>query len=202
VNAGAAATVLPKPSRPEMEFWYYESRKPDLKHFAEWLSTTFLSVFIQKHNGWVIPTIQSIHIVGIGVVLGSVFMIDLRVLGWAWMDETLRQTTNRFGPWLTAALCMLLATGALMVIGEPVRELVTFSFWLKMFLVAVGTLIAAIFQITLRKHEQQWEEVLVNRRSIKCLAVLTFLIWVCIIILGRLIAYDHVWGSWSPATKA
>jgi Ca2+/Na+ antiporter len=173
-----------------------------LKQFAEWLSTTFLSVFIQKHNSWVIPTIQSIHIVGIGVVLGSVFMIDLRVLGWAWMDQTLRQTTSRFGPWLTAALCVLLATGVLMVVGEPVRELVTFSFWLKMFLVAVGTLIAAIFLITLRKHEQQWEETLVNRGSIKCLAVLTFLIWVCIIILGRLIAYDHVWGSWSPATKA
>jgi putative copper export protein len=129
-------------------------------------------------------------------------MIDLRVLGLAGMDQTLRQITTRFGPWLTAALCVLLATGALMVIGEPVRELVTLSFWLKMFFVAVGTLIAAIFQITLRKHEQQWEETLVNRRSIKCLAVLTFLIWVCIIILGRLIAYDHVWGSWSPATKA
>ena len=173
-----------------------------MKQFAEWLSTTFLSVFIQKHNSWVIPAIQSIHIVGIGVVLGSVFMIDLRVLGLAGMDQTLRQITTRFGPWLTAALCVLLATGALMVIGEPVRELVTLSFWLKMFFVAVGTLIAAIFQITLRKHEQQWEETLVNRRSIKCLAVLTFLIWVCIIILGRLIAYDHVWGSWSPATKA
>jgi hypothetical protein len=173
-----------------------------LKQFAKWLSTTFLSVYMQKHNGWVIPAVQSIHIVGIGVVLGSVFMIDLRVLGWAWMDQTLRQTTSRFGPWLTAALCVQLTTGVLMVIGEPVRELVTFSFWLKMFLVAVGTLIAVIFQITLRKHEQQWEETLVNRRSIKCLAILTFLIWVCIIILGRLIAYDHVWGSWSPATKA
>jgi hypothetical protein len=136
------------------------------------------------------------------VVLGSVFMIDLRVLGWAGMDQTLRQTTTRFGPWLTTALCVLLATGVLMVIGEPVRELVTFSFWLKMVFVAVGTLIAAIFQIALRNHEQKWEETLVNRRSIKCLAVLTFLIWVCIIILGRLIAYDHVWGSWSPATKA
>jgi hypothetical protein len=173
-----------------------------LKQFAKWLSTTFLSVFIQRHNSWVIPTIQTIHIVGIGVVLGSVFMIDLRVLGWAGMDQTLRQTTTRFGPWLTAALYLQLATGVLMVIGEPVRELVTFSFWLKMVFVAVGTLIAAIFQITLRNHEQKWEETLVNRRSIKCLAVLTFLIWVCIIILGRLIAYDHVWGSWSPATKA
>jgi hypothetical protein len=172
-----------------------------LKQFAKWLSTTFLSVFIQRHNSWVIPTIQTIHIVGIGVVLGSVFMIDLRVLGWAGMDQTLRQTTTRFGPWLTAALYVQLATGVLMVIGEPVRELVTFSFWLKMSLVAVGTLIAATFQITLRTHEQQWEEALVKRGSIKCLAVLTFLIWVCIIILGRLIAYDHVWGSWSPATK-
>ena len=173
-----------------------------MKQFAKWLSTTFLSVLIQRHNSWVIPTIQTIHIVGIGVVLGSVFMIDLRVLGWAGMDQTLRQTTTRFGPWLTAALYLQLATGVLMVIGEPVRELVTFSFWLKMVFVGVGTLIAAIFQITLRNHEQKWEETLVNRRSIKWLAVFTLLIWVCIIILGRLIAYDHVWGSWSPSTKA
>ena len=173
-----------------------------MKQFAQWLSTTFLSVLMQKHNSWVIPTVQSIHIIGIGVVMGSVFVIDLRVLGWAWMDQTLRQTISRFGPWLTAALCVQLTTGLLKVIGEPVRELVTFSFWLKMFLVAVGTLIALIFQISLRKHEQHWEETLVNRRSIKCLAILTFLIWVCIIILGRLIAYDHVWGSWSPAAKA
>ena len=89
-----------------------------------------------------------------------------------------------------------------MVIGEPVRELVTFSFWLKMFLVALGTLIAATFQMALRKHEQHWEETVVKRAGIKWLAILTFLIWVAIIILGRLIAYDHVWGSWSPATKA
>ena len=173
-----------------------------MRQFAEWISTTFLSVCIQNHNSWAIPTIQSIHIVGIAVVLGSVFMIDLRILGWAGMDQTLRQTTSRFIPWLTAGLCLQLATGLLMVIGEPVRELVTFSFWLKMFLVAVSTLIAAIFQITLRKHEPQWEETLIHRRSIKWLAMLTFLIWACIIILGRLIAYDHVWGSWSPATKA
>jgi hypothetical protein len=149
-----------------------------------------------------IPAIQSVHIVGIGVVLGSVFMIDLRILGWAGMDQTLRQTTSRFGPWLTGALCLLLATGLLMVIGEPVRELVTFSFWLKMFLVAVGTVIAAVFQIKVRKHEREWEETLVHRRSIKWLAILTFLVWACIIVLGRLIAYDHIWGSWSPATKA
>jgi len=59
-------------------------------------------------------------------------MIDLRILGWAGKDLTLRQTTERFGPWLTSSLWLLLVTGILMVVGEPVRELVTFSFWLKM----------------------------------------------------------------------
>jgi hypothetical protein len=176
--------------------------KAVLNRFAEWLSQTFLSTVIQNHNSWVIPTIQSIHIVGIGVVVASVFMVDLRILGWAGMDQTLRQTTDRFGPWLTGGLCVLLATGGLMVIGEPVRELVTVSFWLKMFLVAVGTLVATVFRISLRKYEKDWEETISGRASIKCLAVLTFLIWVAIIILGRLIAYDHVWGSWSPAQKA
>ena len=173
-----------------------------MNQFAQWLSQTYLSILIQNHNGWVIPTIQSIHIAGIGVVLTSVFMVDLRILGWAGADETLRQTTNRFGPWLTGALCVLLATGILMVIGEPVRELVTVSFWLKMFLVGVGTLVAAVFQVSLRRHEEHWEDAAGNRASIKWLAVLTFLIWVAIIILGRLIAYDHVWGSWSPAQKS
>ena len=170
-----------------------------MRDFALWLSTTPPSLFIQEHYNWAIPTIQSIHIVGIGLVMGSVLMIDLRILGWAWADQTLRQTAGRFGPWLTASLWLLLATGILMVIGEPVRELVTFSFWLKMSLVAVGAVVALVFQRTLRTNEQQWEESLVHRRSIKILAVLTFLIWAFIVVLGRLIAYDHVWGSWSPA---
>jgi hypothetical protein len=172
-----------------------------VKQFALWLSTTQPSLFIQEHNSWTIPTIQSIHIVGIAIVMGSVLLIDLRVLGWAGMDQTLGQTARRFGPWLTGSLWLLLATGILMVVGEPVRELVTFSFWLKMALVAVGALVAIVFQSALRRHEQQWEATLIHRPSVRVLAVLTFLVWACIIVLGRLIAYDHVWGSWSPAAR-
>jgi hypothetical protein len=168
--------------------------------FTHWLSQTWLSLAIQTHE-WIIPTIQSIHIVAIGIVMASVFMIDLRVLGLAGRDQSLLDTTRRFGPWLSGALCVLLGTGIVMIIGEPARELLAFSFWFKMFLVAVGTLIAAIFQITLKKNEHTWEKSL-HRWSVKSLAVFTFLIWVGIIILGRLIAYDNVWGSWSLSPKA
>ena len=173
-----------------------------MNQFAEWLSTTSLSVFIQNHNGWVIPGVQSIHIVGIAIVIGSAFMISLRILGFAGMDQTVRQTTNRFGPWLTGALWLCLVTGILMVVGEPVRELITFSFWAKMSLVALIAVLAAIYRHSLRKNEQQWEGVMLRRASVRWVTVLTFLVWMCIIVLGRLIAYDHVWGASSPAKKA
>ena len=163
-----------------------------MHQFALWLASTPPSVFLQEHNAWAIPAIQSVHIVGIGLVMGSVLMIDLRILGLAWTDQTLGQTSGRFGPWLTGSLWLLLATGLLMVVGEPVRELVSFSFWLKMALVAVGTVAAVAFQRALRREEGG---------SMKTLAVLTFLVWIAVIFLGRLIAYDHVWGSWSPAPR-
>ena len=172
-----------------------------MKQFALWLSTTLPSVFLQEHNGWAIPTIQTIHIVGIAIVMGSVLMIALRILGWAGTDQTLRQTTIRFGPWLVGSLGLLAVTGALMVVGDPVRELVTFSFWMKMILVGAGTLSASLFQWTLRTGERRWENTHVHNPYIKSLAILTLLLWVGIVVLGRLIAYDHVWGSWSPAER-
>lgn len=172
-----------------------------MRDFALWLAATSPSVLIQEHNSWAIPAIQSAHILGIAMVMGSVLMIDLRILGLTWTDQTLRQTTDRFGPWLTGSLWLLLATGLLMVIGEPVRELVTFSFWLKMTLVAIAAVVAVIFQRALRTHERHWEDTLVRRASVKGLAVGTFLIWMAIIVLGRLIAYDHVWGRLSPSVN-
>ena len=170
--------------------------------FADWLSTTGPSVFIQRHEAWMVPSIQSFHIMGIGLVVGCVFMLTLRIFGLASMDQTLRQTHARFGPWLTGALWLVACTGALLVVGEPVRELVTFSFWLKMALVACVVGVAVSFRRMLSAHEPAWEEAFMSRGPAKAMAVASCLVLICIIILGRLIAYDHVWGHLSPSTKA
>jgi cytochrome bd-type quinol oxidase subunit 2 len=167
--------------------------------FAEWLTKTNVSHTLRVHESWLIPGVQSVHIIGIAVILGSLFMIVLRILGRAGMDQTLAETTYRFGPWLVGALCLQLITGIVMIVAEPVRELVNFSFWAKMIFVVAGTLLSGVFLYTFPNHEEHWEA-LVKRRSIKSMAVLTLLIFLCIIVLGRLIAYDHIWGSWSPAT--
>ena len=173
-----------------------------MNDFATWLSTTPPSVFIQNHEVWMIPVIQALHIIGIGIAVGSALMMTLRVLGRVGMDQTVLAIQRRFGPWLTGALCLLLASGGLLIVAEPVRELVTVSFWVKMVFVAVLAVLAALFQASVRQHDSQWEQHLARRRSVRLAALLIFLVLGCIILLGRLIAYDHIWGSLSPATKA
>jgi uncharacterized membrane protein len=168
-----------------------------MKHFAVWLSTTVPSLALQRNEVWAIPTIQSIHIVGIGLVLGCVLMLTLRVLGMAGADRTLLQTQQRFGPWLSGALLLLLATGLVLVVAEPERELLAFSFWLKMVLVACGAALSWWFQHSVRAHAQAWETALSRQRRVRALAAVALLIWVAIIFLGRFIAYDHIWGSLS-----
>src|SRR5688572_3198701 len=133
-----------------------------MNEFAEWLATTSVSLTIQSHL-WIIPAVQSIHIVCIGMVIASVFMIDLRIFGWAGRDQTLLETTRRYSPWLWAALGVLLVTGILMVVGEPVRELMSLSFWLKMSLIIVGIVVATLFQFSLRRNSRQWEDAAINR---------------------------------------
>ncbi|MEJ0004941.1 MAG: DUF6644 family protein [Steroidobacteraceae bacterium] len=173
-----------------------------MNHFAEWLSSTFPSIFMQMHEAWIIPIIQSLHIIGIGTAVGSALMLTLRVLGWVGTDQSMLDTQRRFGPWLTAALYLLLASGLLLIIAEPVRELITFSFWLKMGCVATLALIAGAFQASVRRNDQHWEHTLIRLPAVRVAAALTVVLWCCIIILGRLIAYDHIWGHLSPATKA
>ena len=64
------------------------------------------------------------------------------------------------------------------------------------------TVLAAVFQASVTRGEDRWEQGFVRRRSVRLTAVLIFVVLGCIIILGRLIAYDHIWGHLSPATKA
>ncbi len=172
-----------------------------LKAVADWILATPPSVLLQKNEAWFIPVMQSVHITGIGVVLACVLMMALRVLGYAGVDRSVLQTQERYGPWLAGALWLLLATGLLIIACEP-RALTTFSFWVKMILVAVGALVAWMFQRSVRAQGAAWDEVLARRASVKIMAVATLLVWIAIVFLGRFIAYDQIWGKLSPSAPS
>ncbi|MEJ0035633.1 MAG: DUF6644 family protein [Gammaproteobacteria bacterium] len=164
-----------------------------------------------KVAGWIIPLLQSIHIVTIGVVFVSSLMIALRVFGRMRADEPFPVVWKRFAPWMWIGLVVMVITGVFLVLGEPVREFTALSFWLKMTLLAVAVIITAIFGRTFGPaaasraagSAAQAAGAYAPTRDefspgAKAVAGGIMVIWLAIIFLGRAIAYDvEVWGSLS-----
>ena len=165
--------------------------------FAEWLGSTPLSIAIQSRL-WLTPLLQTIHITMIGIVFVSMLMVALRVLGQVRADEPLAEVWHRFAPWFWTALGVMLGTGVILTIGEPVREVSALSFWLKMSLIVIGVLSALYFGRTVAAAAGAVTPVYSSRARV--VAVATILLWLVIIFLGRSIAYDvEIWESWHLA---
>lgn len=164
---------------------------------AEWLQTTPVSVTIQSVT-WVIPLLQSIHILMIGVVFISISMIALRVLGRVRADETFSAVWRRFAPWMWCGLVVMAVTGLTLIVGEPIREFTALSFWLKMTLIAAAVICTIVFARTVKPADGAPDPEF--SLATKSAVVVALAVWIAIIFLGRAIAYDAaVWGSLSPS---
>jgi hypothetical protein len=165
--------------------------------FAAWLQATPFSVAIQS-TLWLTPLLQTIHITMIGIVFVSMLNVALRVLGQIRADEPLADVWRRFAPWFWSALCVMAATGLVLSISEPVRQVTALSFWLKMALLAVGIVSALSFGRVIRAAAGP--ENSVSSGKARVVAVATVLLWVAIMFLGRWIAYDvEIFESWHLA---
>lgn len=151
---------------------------------------------------WVVPTFQSIHIISLAILFTSVLMIGLRVLGLIWSKQSLRQTAARFAPWAWVALASLAISGIILILAEPIRELMAISFWVKMALLAIAIVISIRFLRAAQRDEQFADADGTPDGAYRRNAVITLVIWVAIIFMGRFIAYDPlIWGSLSPISS-
>jgi len=147
-------------------------RTQSLDRFCSWLEQTPLSQAIQS-TGWVVSAVQTIHILAIAVVLSAVLMPDLDLLGKVGREQPFERVTSRFRPVSCCALPNILATGVVMIIGEPARSLANPVFQLKILLP-----LAAI-AVTAGLHKDS-----------RIIAILSLSLWVGIVFAGRWIAYS------------
>ncbi len=159
-----------------------------LLEFVTWLAGTSASEQIQKAL-WLIPLVQSVHILAVAMLGSAVLMVDLRILGVSGGAVSMQQTAHRFLPWIWWGLVVLAATGAVLIIGEPKRSLINPAFQLKMLMILIGIVITLGFQHALRQHAANWDDNARGRTVTHALAVFTMVLWIAIAIAGRWIAY-------------
>ncbi len=159
-----------------------------IRHFATWIANTPVSHLIEDVS-WIVPLVQTIHILCLAIILSSVGMLDLRLMGLAGKRVTISGMAARFLPPIWWALAVLAATGMTLIVGEPERSLPNPAFQLKMALLAAAILVTIGFQFTVRRNAEYWDLSPTRRRQAKLTATVSLLLWIGIAVCGRLIAY-------------
>ena len=159
-----------------------------IAQFSEWLAGTELSLLFSTVS-WIVPLVQTIHILAIAIVIASMAMLNLRVVGIAGRSHGVGQMAERFLPWMWRALPVLVATGAMLIVAEPPRSLLNPLFQAKMGLLLVVVLLTVGFQAMLKTRAAGWDADAGVPPGARLIAVLSLIVWVAIIFAGRWIAY-------------
>jgi hypothetical protein len=159
-----------------------------MQRLSDALAQTDGSVAIAS-AGWVIPTVQAIHIVAIAIVMSATAMLNLRLAGFIGQDSSVRRLANSSLPWLWWALPVLLATGLVMILGEPARELTNAYFWSKMAMVLLAIALTMVLQRLLDDCPYR-EMAPAKRRATRAISLLSLAVWLAIVFCGRWIAYS------------
>ncbi len=131
-------------------------------------------------SAWAYPALESLHIIGVGLLLGSLVLVDLRVWGRGG-DIALAPLARLALPVTLAGFAALALSGLLMFAAAPGEMLANRLFVIKMGLVMLAGLNAAWFHArgSLRHVDA----------TARALALVSLGLWLAIIILGRWIAY-------------
>ena len=109
-----------------------------------------------RENDVLFPLIESVHVVAICLVVGSVLAVDLRLLGLASTTRPVSRVIEGILPLTWAAFAVALASGSLLFISNATKYLENGYFVAKMFLIAAAGLNMAIFHLVNGKDLKRW----------------------------------------------
>jgi hypothetical protein len=141
---------------------------------------------------WLYPSVEIVHITGIGLLFGSIAVLDLRLLGLS-RSIPARRLAAHVLPWTAASFLLIVPSGLLMFIAHATDFVSSPLFFIKMGLILAAGVNAALFHTMVFRTADVWdaEEMrhLPPPPSARVSAAVSLLLWVAVIACGRLLAY-------------
>lgn len=139
-----------------------------------------------REHAWLYPIVETLHIIGFAVLVGAVAMFDLRVLGFG-RQLPVKALARHLLPWSAGSMLLVLPTGLLLFVADPLALLANRIFLLKLALIAVAGLNALAFHAGPWRRAEAWPERTPGRAILH--ALLSLGLWIAVIACGRLLAY-------------
>ncbi len=159
-----------------------------LLKFCEWLSHTSLSASLREGT-YDYPVLLIIHVLSIALFGGMVAVGNLRVLGVAMRRVPVSQVIGQFRIWKWAGFCLLLVTGLLLSLSDPVEYGGNVMYWISLLLLLAAGVNAYVFRFGIYRSVASWDEATIAPPSARRWAGLSLALWIALIFAGRAIAF-------------
>jgi Family of unknown function (DUF6644) len=149
--------------------------------FESWQNTWLGEAM--RGSRWLFPAVESVHLLGMALLLGTVLIVNLRFFGLGMRNTPASRVARQLASFTWGSLCVMLLTGPVMFMTDPVKYSKNVWLWTK-----IGFLIPAIlFQLTVHRKVAQTEEGCVAPRWGKLVAGVMLFLWFGVALAGRAI---------------
>jgi len=173
--------------------------------FQVWLVRTLsrdtpVSEFMNTAWGW--PAAESVHFIGLCVVVGAIAVFDLRLLGVARRIPI--ESLHRLVPWGLAGYGVSVASGAMFLMTEPDQYIYNPSFHVKVVFMALAGVNALVFSASASHRTMRPGAGDDAPRAAKVIAAISLAMWLGVIVSGRLLTFYRpgVCGAEGPGLLA
>lgn len=161
-------------------------------------ATTFATTI--RNSIWMFPIIESVHVISFTIVVGTIAIVDLRLLGVASVRRSFQRISSDVMKWAWSAFILAVITG-LMMFSTNARVYYHNPFFrAKMILLIFAGINVAIFEFTAGRSVQQWDTSAPVPRVGKAVGVASLVLWISIIFMGRIIGFTTHPGAVAPPT--
>ena len=161
---------------------------PQLADLISYLEHSRLADNIRE-NDLLFPFIESVHVLSICLVVGSILAVDLRLLGLASIRRSVSRVTHGILPLTWCAFVVAVASGGLLFISNATKYLGNGFFIAKLFLIGAAGLNMAIFHAISAKDLPRWENETRLPLPARLAGGLSILLWIAVVACGRWIGF-------------
>jgi hypothetical protein len=142
-----------------------------------------------RENDLLFPLIESVHVLSICLVVGSILVVDLRLLGLASINRPVGRITHSILPLTWCAFAVAVGSGGLMFISNATKYLGNGFFIAKLALIGVAGLNMVIFHAISARDLPRWENEARTPVAARLAGGLSLRVWVLVIACGRWIGF-------------
>jgi Family of unknown function (DUF6644) len=158
--------------------------KIHILHFCQWCNESPWGHGV-RDSVWLFPFVEIFHLLALGVLGGTILIVNLRLLGFRFQSEPVSELAEDVTPWMLGSLAVMFVSGFFLFCTEAVKMYDSPAFHFKM----IFLFLAIVFTFTIHRKLVTADDARFSRFWRAVAAVVSLILWACVGLGGRAIGY-------------